>query len=335
MLLATSPALAQAPPVAAQRPVAIDVTVTTTDACPAARFREQLDARVRRPFVVREHVPTSLRIVVSAAGAGLEGTAHFTGASGKDSRAVRGTCAEISAALALVASTWVEAEPVAPELAAPPATATDAGPGTPPPGEAPKAEPPKTPNGATDPPLAPRPRADADADADLKREPPASPRRFAVGAHGIVNLGLVGGPAAGGGLALAHTGDRIELRAGARVAFGGETVTAGSARYVWLTVPLDGCLRLPTGPTFPVAACARVEPGAFHARFAGSDRLLAWLGVGAGARVGWAQPAFRLELEAFAVSPVTGYRLTPTETTLLPFRTVTPALAVGLMVPFS
>lgn len=317
-----------------QRALPVEVTVTTNGACPATRFREQLDARVRRPITVRDGAPTSLRIVVSSAGAALEGTAYFTGASGKDSRAVRGTCEEISAALALVATTWVEAEPAVPELAAPPAGssagAERAPPATP---DAPRTEPPTVASPTTS--ATTRPRADTDADADTRREPALPTRRFALGAQGFVSVGLVGGPAAGGGIAIAHTGERVELRAGARVAFGGDTVTAGSARYVWLTAPIDGCLRVPTGPTFPVAACARVEPGAFNASFAGSDRLLAWLGLGAGARVGWAQPAFRIELEGFIVSPVTGYRITPTETTLMPFRAVAPALAAGIMVPFS
>ena len=105
MLLAAPRGFAQVVPPRA--PLPVDVDVTALASCPAARFRQELEARLRRPFEERAGAPTSLRIVVVSGGSALEGTAHFTGTSGKDSRAVRGTCDEITGALALVASTWL------------------------------------------------------------------------------------------------------------------------------------------------------------------------------------------------------------------------------------
>jgi hypothetical protein len=299
------------PPVRPRLPLVLQVT--TPEGCAAERFERALEARVRRPFEVRRDAASVLRVAIAPAGAAqLEGTASFTGASGSATRSVRGSCDEVTSALALVATTWLEAEPeVAP---------------SPPPPDAPAAAP------------ASETRETRDA-RDAREAPPSNEplrqHRFAIGAHGVVTAGLVGGASAGAGAALAYRESRLELRGGLRVAFGAETVDAGHASYLWVTAPIDGCVHLVSGGTLTLAGCGRIEPGYFHATFVDAGRALPWLSLATGLRAGWLLGPVRLEVEGFATFPVTGYRIGTTDATIVPFRTVAPLVAAGLMVPFS
>ncbi|CAN5925243.1 hypothetical protein BH11MYX4_BH11MYX4_42430 [soil metagenome] len=307
-LLQTRHAHAQAP---VEPPLPVVIDLTTVDACPADRFRTALEARVRRPFEVRAEGTATLRVTIANAGDGaLQGTASFKGASGDATRSVRGSCDETTAALALVAATWLEAEPsVAPEaLAVPtPVPSVSAVPTAPPPSPAPPAPSPPP--------------------------PPPARRRLSIGAHGVGTFGLVGRPAGGAALSLAYETDRLELRAGIRGALSAETVPSGEARYAWLTTAVDGCAHALAGRALRVAGCVRVEPGYFHVSFAG-DRSLPWLSAAAVARLGVSVGPVRLELETFASLPVTGYRITRESDNLVPFRALAPGLAAGIMVPF-
>jgi hypothetical protein len=342
-----------AQPAVAPPRLAVALQVTTVEGCPAERFQRALEARVRRPLEIRGEASSSLRVAIVAAGAArFEGTASFAGASGRATRAIRGTCDEVTAALALVATTWLEAEPLPePERAAAAAAAGAAAASTPEPSAAPlTTEPPSAP-AAAEPAVPPAASASApspSATPTVERAPPPAARetraspdappalhRFAVGAHGVATFGVVGGPAAGGGLAIAYRRPRLELRGGIRAAFGGESIEAGPARYVWLTVPLDGCLHVLTRGPFAFAGCARIEPGYFNATFLGTDRALPWLSLGFGLRGGWSVGPVRLEIEVFEGVPVTGYRITPTDATIVPFRAIVPMIAAGVMVPFS
>lgn len=246
-LLTASVGAAQPAVDQARLPLALQIT--TVEGCPAQRFQGALEARVRRPFEIQPGAASVLRVSLVGAGAGVVGTASFSGASGQATRSIGGSCDEVTAALALVATTWLEAERVEPATATPsavgPATTAPAAPDAPGPAQ-----------------TTPRPR-------------------FAVGAHGVATFGLTDGPAAGAGLAFAYQVGRLELRGGLRGALGGETIAAGNARYRWLTVPLDGCFHLANGRSFSLAGCGRAEPGLFYASFGGADRPLPWISLGA------------------------------------------------------
>lgn len=298
-----------AQPASDQPELPVTIEVTTVAHCPARRFHDELDARMRRPFEVRAASRATLHVAIGPAKAGaggdLEGHASFAGASGNAERSVRGTCDEITAALALVATTWLEGEPAADPAPKPPPAALPA------PAIAPTSLPAESPSAA------PLPR-----------------KHLSFGAHGISTFGLVGGPAGGAAVSVAYEMERFELRGALRGALGGETIAAGRARYAWLTAGLDGCVHALTGTFVRLAACARLEPGYFRADFAGSARGLPWVTGGAGMRVGWSTGPVRLEIEGFASLPVTGYRVTPTDATIMPFPGLGAAVAAGVMVPF-
>jgi hypothetical protein len=307
-------------------PVALEVV--TTDECTAGQFRAALVGRVRRPLDLRDDAATKLRLLVTSEGRGmLAGDATFEGASGRAQRSVRGSCDEVSAALALVAATWLEAEPSS---------------------EAPAERAAPSPESAPDAPVAPAPSvatpvaiepATVGPDRTSARVPApdaaAPPRPFAVGGHGVANVGVVGGPAAGAAIAFAYERGRLELRGAVRGALASETLVSSTAHYAWLTAPLDGCAHALSSRVVRLAACARVEPGYLHVEFADLGHSLPWLALGAGGRIGWAAGPLRLEIEAFAALPVTGYRVTRTGTTLVPLRAVAGGFAAGFMVPFS
>ena len=321
------------PPALPALPVAIDIT--TIDACPKGRFRTALASRVRRPFEVREEASATLRITIAKAAKGeLEARASFKGRSGIASRSVRGSCDEITSALALVAATWFEAEPaLEPVPAAVPASVDDepavapAATTEPPPSIPPVVPPPAVaPRPAAAPPRRPAPPSDAGA---------AGPRkRFSLGAHGLATFGLVGNAAGGAGVALAFETDRFELRGGLRGALSAETLPSGQAHHVWVTAPIDGCLHALTGRVLRLAGCLRVEPGYFRVSFANIQDGEPWLSTAAAARLGWSVGPIRLELEGALTLPITGYRITRTETTFDPFRALAPGLAAGVMIPF-
>ncbi len=344
--LATA-AIGFAQPASEQARLPLALQITSVEGCPAASFQRALETRVRRPFEVQKDAATVMRVSIVSAGAGaapFEGTATFRGASGQAARSIRGSCAEVTAALALVATTWLEAEPApeaavvpgvpatTPAAAAPASASASASAAAS--AEAAPAPPPDAPKAAT-------PQAAAGSVAPLGADAPVTPTgstrrpRFAIGAHGLATFGLTDGPAAGAGLAFAFETGRLELRGGVRGALGGDSVAGLDARYLWLTVPLDGCFHLPTGRIFSVAGCGRAEPGLFYATFAASERTLPWLSLGAGLRAGWTiADAVRLEIEGFATVPATGYRITPAAATIAPFRTIAPLMAAGIMVPF-
>ncbi len=114
-----------APEPAAEPALPVAFEIVTNDDCAAERFRAALTTGVRRPFALREEAPTELRLRVTlGSGGALAADASFEGASGSAQRSLRGSCNEITAALALVAATWLEAEPRLEP--APAATATPA-----------------------------------------------------------------------------------------------------------------------------------------------------------------------------------------------------------------
>lgn len=304
-------------------PVALDIV--TNDDCTAERFRTALTARVRRPIDVRDGAGAKLRVrVTRGSGSALAADASFEGASGLAQRTVRGSCSEITSALALVAATWLEAEPrieAEPPAPAPVEAPAPQAPAPQAPAPEPSAPPPITP---------PAPARGARSDAA------AGPRkRYSIGGHGVASVGLVSNPALGAALAFAYEGERFELRAGLRGALGTDTLSSSTAHYAWLTVPLDGCAHALTGGVLRLAGCARVEPGYLHVQFADVAHSLPWLAVGAGARFGGNVGPIRLEIEGFVDLPVSGYRIDRQGTTFVPFRAAAGSFAAGFMVPFS
>ena len=89
-----------------------------------------------------------------------------------------------------------------------------------------------------------------------------------------------------------------------------------------------------TGAALRLAGCVRIEPGYFHVELGNVAYGLPWLSVGVAARLGAMVGPLRLELEGELALPVTGYRVTRTETTTVPFRALAPGLSLGVMVPF-
>lgn len=317
-------------------PVSFDIV--SSDDCTAERFRAALAARVRRPFALRDGATTKLQVrVTRGSGGALAANASFEGASGSAQRSVRGSCNEITAALALVAATWLEAEPrieaepaptPTPPVPAPPAPAPPAP--APPEAAAPAAPPPEAPTIA-----APAAPAEARATAGTRASVVSPPRPYAVGGKGVASGGLVSGPAFGVAVSFAYEGARFELRAALAGALGTDTLTSSTAHYAWLTAPLDGCAHALSGRAVRLAGCVRVEPGYLRVQFADIAHSLPWLAVGAGVRLGWNAGPIRLEIEGFADLPVSGYRITREGTTFVPFRAAAGAFAAGFMVPFS
>ena len=161
------------------------------------------------------------------------------------------------------------------------------------------------------------------------------PRKaYAFGGHAVTSVGLVSGPAFGAGIAFAREVTRIELRGALRGALGADPITNGTAHYVWLTAPIDGCVHAVSARVLGLAGCVRVEPGYLHVQFADITHSLPWLVLGAGVRVHRNVGPIRLELEGFADVPVSGYRVTREGTTLVPFRAAAGTFAAGFMVPF-
>ncbi len=280
-------------------PLEIAVRIESPAACPGETFLAALARRTRRPFEVRPESKVTLLITVATTDAGFEAAAAFAGASGRAERTVRGSCDEISAALALVSAIWLESEPTSPTRTVLPVA--DAGGG------------------------------DALEHArDNAPTPRATTSHTWVGAQGFAAFGVFGRPAVGAGLFGTYERERVDARLGLRGALANDAIALGTAHFDWLVVPLDGCLH--TRTTVRVSGCARVEPGFLHASFVRSTSL-PWLTLGVGPRLDARVGPARLELETFVVATATGYRVSPAGATLVPFRSIATATAIGVALP--
>lgn len=277
----------------------------------------ELALRVRRPVVVQRGAPAVLHVRIDAARDSFIGHATFEGASGRDERDIEGTsCTEIVQALAFVASSWLEAEPEVVRL---------------------------SPAAAPPPAVAPRPIRPADVPPTTRPPAVALPAskasRLRAGWRSGVVLGFVSRPAldvtAAGGVTLGAGG--TELRGGVRLTWARNTVELGSVQHRWLTIPLDACRNV-RRERITAGLCGRVDPGLFltsitAARSFEAHHALAWLDAGAGLRLSASLGGVDLELDAFALVPVTGYRIERDLARLEGLRSVAVSIGLGAMLP--
>lgn len=245
--------------------------------CPRGEFLRDLVSAVRRPLDTNaDDATTELAVRFVAGRTSASGEARFVGRSGDDARTVRGrTCAEVSAAVALVASTWLDAEHDAPAPSPP------------------------------TPPTPPSVRVHAlpelvAEDPDATREPTPEPRSDVtvaalafIGAREVSALGVE----ASGGVRRGTFG----LRGGARGIAGGRH--DGGPQHVWITSVVSGCADLLEGGHIAAAGCARLDPGVVVVSGA---RVEPWLSAGAGPRLVSSVGRVRVELGLLAVLPILG-----------------------------
>ena len=152
-------------------------------------------------------------------------------------------------------------------------------------------------------------------------------------------LGFVSRPAldvtAAGGVTLGAGG--TELRGGVRLTWARNTVELGSVQHRWLTIPLDACRNV-RRERITAGLCGRVDPGLFltsitAARSFEAHHALAWLDAGAGLRLSASLGGVDLELDAFALVPVTGYRIERDLARLEGLRSVAVSIGLGAMLP--